>query len=465
VKDGATPGIAKGCAVRLRSAGLGGALSRSHRRHPISATGGRATIPGKRSVAPARDLFRGSLDALGYNCRPLDSIVADAIRRFAGVPIDRHAASRVAMRTHCVIALNDLRRLHEPYLGELRRAFDEALESGWFILGERVRNFERAFAAWCGTRHAIGVASGTDALEIALRAAGAGAGDRVVTVANAGGYASAAIFACGALPQYVDVDIDTMNVDLNALSAALAERPRAAVLTHLYGRLAPAAEAARLCREAGTLLVEDCSQAHGARSGNRAAGSFGASGCFSFYPTKNLGALGDAGAIVTDDDETAERIRRLRQYGWSPKYHVTEQGGRNSRLDELQAAVLAVKLAHVDAEVVRRRGIAATYRAKLSNPAIHVPRRGGESDALHLFVVRSRFRDALATHLAAEGIQTDVHYPVPDHRQPAFAALFAGVTLPVTECLADEILTLPCHPGMTDQEVQHVIAGCSSFRA
>ncbi len=364
-----------------------------------------------------------------------------------------------------MIFLNDLCRLHEPYLAELRQAVLNVVDSGWFVLGDRGRAFEAAFAAWCGTRHALGVASGTDAIEIALRAAGVGRGDLVATVANAGGYSSAAIFACEATPLYIDVDPETMNVDPRALPAALALRPRAMVLTHLYGRLGPATEAARLCADAGVALVEDCAQAHGAHEGGRAAGAFGALGCFSFYPTKNLGAFGDGGAIVTDDDGLAERIRCLRQYGWNRKYHVMDTGGRNSRLDDIQAAVLAVKLPHVGAEVARRREIAGRYADGILNPAIEVPRRVDESDAVHLFIVRARARDALAEHLAAASVQTDVHYPVPDHRQPAFAARFAAIKLPVTERLATEVLSLPCHPGMTETEVSHVVGACNAFRA
>jgi dTDP-4-amino-4,6-dideoxygalactose transaminase len=364
-----------------------------------------------------------------------------------------------------VIALNDLRRQHGPYLAELRQALEETLDSGWFILGERGRRFEDAFAAWCSVRHALGVANGTDALEIALRAAGVRAGDRVATVANAGGYATTAIVACGAIPHYVDVDAESLNVDIHALSAALGRRPRAVIVTHLYGRLAPVREAAQRCERAGAVLIEDCAQAHGARVDNRAAGTFGALGCFSFYPTKNLGALGDGGAIVTSDDTLATRVRALRQYGWNGKYRMIEQGGRNSRLDELQAAVLTVKLRNIDHETARRRSIAGTYVSSISNPSIRVPARGGASDAVHLFVVCSERRERLAAHLAAEGVQTDIHYPIPDHRQPAFAAYHAGVRLPVTERLAQQVLTLPCHPGMTDEEVSHVVAACNGFDA
>ena len=364
-----------------------------------------------------------------------------------------------------MIALNDLRRLHEPCADELRNALDCVLDSGRFIHGPECSRFESAFAAWCGARHALGVANGTDAIEIALRAVGVGASDAVATVANAGGYASAAIAACGASPVYVDVDATTMNVDLGALSAALAQGVRAVVLTHLYGRLASPSKVATLCADAGVELVEDCAQAHGARDHGRMAGTFGAAGCFSFYPTKNLGALGDGGAVVTGDDRIAERVRRLRQYGWDAKYRSTETGGRNSRLDELQAAVLTIKLPGVDAQNARRREIALRYMEGIANPAIGVPKRGGESDAMHLFVVRSVHRDALATHLHREGVQTDVHYPVPDHRQPLFGARYAATSLPVTERLADEVLTLPCHPAMTDEEVAHVIAACAGFAA
>jgi dTDP-3-amino-2,3,6-trideoxy-4-keto-D-glucose/dTDP-3-amino-3,4,6-trideoxy-alpha-D-glucose/dTDP-2,6-dideoxy-D-kanosamine transaminase len=364
-----------------------------------------------------------------------------------------------------VIALHDLRRLHRPYLQELRQAVGEVLDSGSFVLGDRGRAFESAFAAWCGTQHALGVANGTDALEIALRAAGVRRGDVVVTVANAGGYASAAIFACGAVPDYVDVDVATMNVDPHALAQALARHPRAVVVTHLYGRLAPIAEVAQRCAEAGAVLIEDCAQAYGAHAGGLAAGAFGALGCFSFYPTKNLGALGDGGAVVTGDDALADRVRSLRQYGWDRKYSVALPGGCNSRLDELQAAVLMVKLRHVGAEVERRRHIGGIYAARITNPAIDVPDRGGDADAMHLYAVRSKRRDALAAHLAAEGIQSAIHYPTPDHRQPAFAARYASLKLPVTEGLAQEILTLPCHPGMTDEEIVHVVAACNGFGA
>ncbi len=364
-----------------------------------------------------------------------------------------------------MIEVSELRRQSQALRPELAAAIQEVLDSGWFILGERVRRFEAAFAAYLGVAHAVGVANGTDALELGLRALGVGPGDRVITAANAGGYSTVAIHACGAQAQFVDVDRDGAHMDPSALAAALASRPRALVVTHLYGRLGPVGEIAAAARAAGVAVLEDCAQAHGARRGGVHAGAFGDAGCYSFYPTKNLGALGDGGAVVTGDAAIAERVRRLRQYGWEDKYRVVHEHGRNSRLDEIQAAVLQVKLGWLDRENARRREIAAAYGAGIRNDAIIVPRRGGEEDVVHLFVVRCAQREALRAHLAAAGVRTDVHYPIPDHRQPAFAARYGGVSLPATEALAAEVLTLPAHPALREDEVARVIDACNGFRA
>ena len=364
-----------------------------------------------------------------------------------------------------MIDVSDLRRQSAALRAELDAAIEAVLDSGHFILGERVRRFEADFAAYLGVRQVIGVANGTDALELAMRALGVREGERVVTVANAGGYATSAILACGAEPHYVDVDRDTALMDVAALAAALATRPRAVIVTHLYGRLAPIEELAALTRAAGAAVVEDCAQAHGARREGVHAGTFGDAGCYSFYPTKNLGALGDGGAVVTNDVAIAERIRRLRQYGWESKYRVVEEGGMNSRLDELQAAVLEAKLVHLDAENAGRRARAAAYSDGIRNERLVVPRRGGEDDVVHLFVVRCAEREALRTHLAANGIRTDIHYPIPDHRQPALASRYAGLDLPATEALAAEVLTLPAHPALTEEEARRVIDACNGFRS
>jgi dTDP-4-amino-4,6-dideoxygalactose transaminase len=364
-----------------------------------------------------------------------------------------------------MIEVSDLRRQSEALRPQLAAAIQSVLESGWFILGERVQRFEAAFARYLGVPHAVGVANGTDALELGLRALGVQAGDRVLTAANAGGYASVAIHSCGAQPQFVDVDRDNGQIDADCLDAALASRPRALVVTHLYGRLGPIEEQVAAARAAGVAVLEDCAQAHGARRGGVHAGAFGDAGCYSFYPTKNLGALGDGGAVVTDDGAIAERVRWLRQYGWEEKYRVVHAHGRNSRLDEIQAAVLELKLEYLDEENARRRSIASALAAGIRNDAIVVPRRGGGGDdVVHLFVVRCAARDALRAHLAAEGIRTGIHYPIPDHRQPAFAARYPGLALPATEALAAEVLTLPAHPALGDAEVERVIDACNRFR-
>lgn len=337
------------------------------------------------------------------------------------------------------------------------------IAGGWYVLGPELDGFEREFAAYCGLAHAIGVASGSDALELALRALGLGPGAVVVTVANAGFYATAAILAVGATPRYVDVAAETGLLDPAALGPLLAAGPVAALIVpHLYGRLAPMAEILALCRPRRVAVIEDCAQAHGAQRDGRRAGAFGAVGCFSFYPTKNLGALGDGGALVTDDPALAGRLRALRQYGWGDKYHVELPGGRNSRLDEMQAAFLRVGLPALDGWNRRRRAIADRYRAGLRHPRVVCPPPGGADDVAHLFVLRCAGRDALAAHLAARGIGCAVHYPVPDHRQPGWRAAGAG-TLPVTERRAAEILSLPCYPELEDDEVAAVIDAVNAW--
>jgi dTDP-4-amino-4,6-dideoxygalactose transaminase len=354
----------------------------------------------------------------------------------------------------------DLTRVLAPERDAIDAALRAVVDSGRYVLGPQVEAFEREFAAWCGTGGVVGVGNGTDALELALRALDVSAGDRVLTVANAGGYATAAIRACGAVPQYLDVREADLLVDPAAFAAALAMRPRAAIVTHLYGRLADVEALCAAADAAGVPVVEDCAQAHGAQRGGRRAGAFGTLAAFSFYPTKNLGALGDAGAVAGDDPARLARLRALRQYGWRTRYHVGEAHGRNSRLDELQAAVLRARLPRLEAANARRRAIARRYAQEIRNPRIAVPPRGGEDDVAHLFVVRCAQRAALGRHLDARGIGWDVHYPVPDHRQ-AFADVDAS--LPVTEAAAREILTLPCHPALDEAEVARVVDACNAF--
>ena len=345
---------------------------------------------------------------------------------------------------------------------ELRAAAERVVASGRYLAGPEVAAFEAEFAAYCGVRECVAVANGTDALELALRAAGVTAGDRVATVANAGCYASSAIRSIGATSQYVDVDDRSLTMSSLLLERQISE-VRAVIVTHLYGRLAAVEDIVRLAARKEVPVIEDCAQAHGARRAGRFAGTFGRAGCFSFYPTKNLGALGDGGAVVTSDAEWAERLRALRQYGWRVKYRVDVGGGRNSRMDEIQAAFLRSKLPRLDAWNAQRAAIAARYtRAFISLP-LRLSDEAGEG-VTHVFVVRSPERESLRAHLASRGITTEVHYPIPDHRQPVCDATSIE-TLAVTEAACREVLSLPCHPGLSDRDVARVIDGVTTFFA
>jgi dTDP-4-amino-4,6-dideoxygalactose transaminase len=303
------------------------------------------------------------------------------------------------------------------------------------------------------------VASGTDALQLALRAVGVEAGDEVITVPNAAGYTGFAVRLIGARPVYADVDEQTWTMDPRSVERLLSERTRAVVPVHLYGAPARMDALAELCRRQGVALVEDCAQAHGAMAQDRPVGTWGDAACFSFYPTKNLGALGDGGAVVTGDPALAERLRRLRQYGWDAKYHAVEPFGANSRLDELQAALLRVRLQDLEAGNRRRGEIARSYREVLADvPGLDLP-VDLPGHVYHLFVVRVRGgrRDALQRGLRERGIETVVHYPVPDYLQPAFAGLgFGPGAAPVAEQLASDVLSLPCYPELTLDEVREV---------
>jgi dTDP-4-amino-4,6-dideoxygalactose transaminase len=344
-------------------------------------------------------------------------------------------------------------------------AIDRVLASGSFIMGREIAQFELEFAAYLGAGHCVSVANGTDALELALRAVGVGSGDRVACVANAGFYASTATHLVGAVPLYVDVEEDTLTMCPDALGKALAKRPAAVIVTHLYGQLADIEPIARMCRASGTTLIEDCAQAHGARRNDKTAGTFADIACFSFYPTKNLGALGDGGAVVTHDGVLAERVRALRQYGWSRKYEVAQLGGRNSRLDEIQAAVLREKLPQLDYQNAQRRAIASRYNSVFAGLPVRLPVSVGEDFVAHLYVLRTSRRDALRARLLECGVATDVHYPIADTRQPAYKGQREEEALPVTEAACASILTLPCFPGMTDDEVEHVERSVQVFFA
>jgi aminotransferase EvaB len=368
------------------------------------------------------------------------------------------------------IPVNDLSRAIEEDRDAIERAIADVLDSGWLVHGESHDRFESTFAGYVGTRHCIGVANGTDALTVALTALGIGPGHSVGVVANAGFYASTACLEVGARPHYIDVDERSLNMRVDSLVTAIErEHLNAVVVTHLYGGLADMQQLVAACREFGVRIIEDCAQSTGARNAaGVAAGAFGDIGCFSFYPTKNLGALGDGGAIVTDDDDLAEACRRIRQYGWSHRYTVASPG-RNSRLDEIQAAVLLYRLSHLDRRNARRREIAATYATILdqSSTAAELVFWDAPSHVAHLAVARLSARDSLRTHLRSAGIATDVHYPLSDDRQPLWETIATG---PAAEDLRetwralDEIVSLPCFPEMTEHEVTRVATALSDFR-
>ena len=368
------------------------------------------------------------------------------------------------------VALNDLLRQTTALHSELSAAMNRVLASGWYILGRECAAFESEFAAYCGVAHCVSVANGTDALELALRALAVGPGDTVATVANAGGYSTTAIRAVGAEPLYIDIDPDTMNMSAADLAARLTPAVRAVIATHLYGRMAPLPAVLAVTSRAAVPLVEDCAQAHGAAIGGRKAGSWGALAGFSFYPTKNLGALGDGGAITTQNGELAQRVKSLRQYGWTSKYRCAEYG-RNSRMDEMQAAILRAKLPHLESWNTRRRQIAAAYSAALAGQAVECPRDFGESYVAHLYVIRSPERDRVRAALQACGVATDIHYPVPDHLQEAAhgahgthgAILATGAPLPATEQAAGEILSLPCYAELLDDEISAVVGALQAL--
>jgi aminotransferase EvaB len=359
-----------------------------------------------------------------------------------------------------IAGVNDLRRHIAPLQEELAAAANRVMSSGWFVLGREVEAFENAFAAYCGVAHCVGVANGTDALELALKALGIGHGARVATSANAGMYSSVAILAVGATPVYVDIDPATHLISVDSLAVALRDRPPVAalVVTHLYGAVAAMPEILELTDALRIPVIEDCAQAHGATLQGRKAGSFGALGTFSFYPTKNLGALGDAGAVVASCPELASTLRHLRQYGWAGKYDARVRGGRNSRLDELQAALLTVMLPNLDRWNARRCDIGRLYSAGLAESRVIRPRVADTGDVVHLYVVRTKDRDGFRAFLRQAGIPTDVHFPIPDYRQPAVVPfLHATPHLEATESACQEVVTLPCFPELTDPEVLYII--------
>lgn len=353
--------------------------------------------------------------------------------------------------------INDL-GLHNsgPLQVELAAALTRVLASGWFVLGPEVQAFEAEFAAYCRVPYCVSLANGTDALELALRAVGVDAGDEVITAANAGMYSSVSIIAIGARPVYADIEDARMLLSADETESVITKKTKAIIVTHLYGQMADMPAFRALADKHGIPLIEDCAQSHGAVLCGRRSGAWGDAAAFSFYPTKNLGALGDGGAVVSSSEKIALRVRALRQYGWDRKYHVAHCGGRNSRLDEIQAALLRIKLHRLDEWNNRRRDIALAYNDGIDHPSIRIPHINNEDYVGHLYVIRLNRRDALREHLKRHGIASEVHYPVLDYRQPAVRSQYTDVSLPISEKATSEVLTLPCYPELTMAEVEKV---------
>jgi dTDP-4-amino-4,6-dideoxygalactose transaminase len=345
--------------------------------------------------------------------------------------------------------------------GDVQAAIARVVERGWFVLGPELEAFENAFAERCGAAHAVGVGTGTDALSLALRAIGIGPGDEVITSPLSAAYSALAIMMVGARPVFADIDPLRLTLDPRAAAAAVTPRTRAIMPVHLYGQAADMPAIVDVASRHDLAIVEDCCQAHIATCGGRPVGSFGIAAAYSFYPTKNLGALGDGGAITVNDAELAARLRRLRNGGQTDRYHHVEFG-LNTRLDEMQAAILSARLAWLARWTAERRALAAEYRRRLAGAPIAVPPEVDAGHVYHLFPVLSPRRAALQAHLKTRGVETLIHYPIPITRQPALAAL-APDACPVADRVCDEVLSLPLHPGMTAGTVAAVADAILGF--
>lgn len=350
-----------------------------------------------------------------------------------------------------------------PDAGDVRAAIDRVVARGWFVLGPELERFEHEFASACGAAHAIGVGTGTDALALALRALDIGPGDEVITSPLSAAYSALAIMMAGARPVFADIDPVRLTMDARATAAVVTSRTRALMPVHLYGQAADMSSLMAVARAHGLAVIEDCCQAHMATCDGRPVGSFGELAAYSFYPTKNLAALGDGGAITTSDPALAARARRLRNGGQTDRYHHVEFGV-NSRLDEIQAAILSARLTWLPAWTAHRRRLAAAYRDALASAPVIVPAEQDAGHVYHLFPVLSDRRAALQEHLKARGVETLIHYPIPIPRQPAFAGT-APAQYPVADRVCAQVLSLPLHPGLTARTVDEVAAALHAFHA
>ena len=358
---------------------------------------------------------------------------------------------------------NNLKRQYELYASEFEQKALDVLRGGWYILGSEVSSFEQEFADWIGARYCVGLASGLDALWISLRLLGIGPGDEVIVSSNAYIACVMAITMNGASPVFVESD-RYLNMDASRIEEAVTSRTKAILAVHLFGQTCDMTEIMRIAEKYGLEVVEDCAQSHGNHWNGKTAGTFGKVGCFSFYPTKGCGAFGDAGAIVTDDEELAQKFRVFRNYGSEKKYYNSVVG-TNSRLDELQAGLLRVRLSHMDELNAERIRLAEHYSPEISNPLITTPEvRPGADCTWHQYVIRTSQRAALIDHLNAQEIGSIIHYPIPPYLAEAYADL--GIrpgAFPFTEQAAGEVLSLPMYNGMTEEEQTYVIRALNSF--
>jgi len=355
------------------------------------------------------------------------------------------------------VPFNALKPGYEKYKDEYINAAIRVLDSGWYVLGEELQSFESEFAAWLGVRYCVGLNSGLDALTLAFRALGVGSGDEVIVPANTYIASVLGVTENGARPVFVEPD-EYYNIDPEKIEEAITKNTKAILVVHLYGQPCKMDRIMQIADLHNIPVVEDCAQSHGAAFKGKMAGTFGKIACFSFFPTKNLGAFGDGGAVATDDKDIADKVRIYRNYGSEKKYY-NKVKGVNSRLDEIQAALLKVKLSHLDELNSERDGIAQKYLEGIKNPLIALPKiLPGSKHVWHLFVVQTEYRDQLAEYLSSNGIGTQIHYPVPPHLSEAYSEMgYQRGSLPVTESQADTILSLPLYNKMDDRDVLYVI--------
>tara|TARA_Y100001960_G_scaffold8694_1_gene8425 strand:- start:14113 stop:15210 length:1098 start_codon:yes stop_codon:yes gene_type:complete len=352
---------------------------------------------------------------------------------------------------------------YNSYKEEIDTAISSVLTKGNYILGDEVKSFEQEFSDFIGVDYGIGVGNGTDALLVALKACGVGHEDEVITVSHTAVATATSIIMSGAKPVLVDIEPNFYSIDLSKLESAITEKTKAIILVHLYGCPAEIENIKKITKKHNIFLIEDCAQAHGAVYKDSKVGSFGDLSCFSFYPTKNLGAIGDGGMVLTKDDSLAERCFELREYGWKERYSSSTFGW-NTRLDEIQAAILRVKLKYLDIDNKKRKRIAQMYKELLDDSIIELPKERKESSHVyHLFVIQSDNRDSLMEYLHQKDIFVNIHYPLPIHLQPFYKSILQTKELKITESIAKKILSLPMYPELLDEEVEEVSAAVNNF--